>query len=87
MSDWKADLLGLTQEAAKIARVSKSRKIAEATAEVINAMADDGLVGPANLNAYALVMNELIASGALRIRITGGAPAIRSPYWSWIVPD
>jgi hypothetical protein len=79
LSDWKADVLELMQEAAKIAQVSKSRKIAEATAEVVNAMVDDGLVNPTNLNAYALVMNELIASGALRIRITGGAPAIRSP--------
>lgn len=78
MNNWKADVLELMQEAAKIAQVSKSRKIAEATAEVVNAMLDDGLVGPTNLNAYALVMNELIASGALRIRITGGAPAIRS---------
>lgn len=80
LSDWKADVLELIQEATKTAQVSKSRMIAEATAEVINAMLDDELVDLVNLDPYAQVMNELIASGALRIRATGVAPAIPWPH-------
>jgi hypothetical protein len=76
LRNWKADVLELIQEAARTSGLSKNRKIAEATAEVMNAMADDGLVGPTNVHPYALVMNELIASGALRIGQEGSDRAV-----------
>jgi len=78
LSDWKVEALRMIQEAAALAKVSKNRKIAEATANVVNALADDGLVSSANVQPYALVMNELIASGALRIRAPGSAAATHS---------
>ena len=67
MKDWKTDALDLIEEAAKLARTGKSSKPAEASAQVLEAMASNGLVGPDNAHHYATVMNELIASGALRL--------------------
>lgn len=78
MSHQKIEALELLQQAAKIAQIRKSTRIAEAVAEVVNALMDDKILGPANVHPYAMVMNELIASGALRVRVAQSAPEIRS---------
>jgi hypothetical protein len=74
LNNLQADALELIKEAAKIAQISTSSKIAEATLQVVDAMVDDGLVSAANIHPYALVMNEMIASGALRLRSQGLSP-------------
>jgi hypothetical protein len=79
LSNLQADALELIKEAAKIARLSKSSKIAEATLHAVDAMVDDGLVSAANIHPYALVMNEMIASGALRLRSQGLSPTSEVP--------
>jgi hypothetical protein len=66
----KADALHLAQVAAKIAEDSMSGNIATAAASAIITMSTEGPVDPDTSAAYALVMEELFASGALRV----GAP-------------
>lgn len=75
MNDWQDEALKLIQAAAHLAQTSRNRKIAEATINAVNAMADDGLVSSVNVQPYAMVMNELIQSGALRIRPTAPVAA------------
>jgi hypothetical protein len=70
LNDWKIDAFILVEEAAKIARASQNRKIAEAAAMALDVMATDGIVPSASSQHYAMVMDELIASGALRLSST-----------------
>jgi hypothetical protein len=64
---WKVDALDLLQEAAKIAKARKSGEIATAAADVMDAMVNDGLVDPDTSTVYAIIMEELFASGAFRV--------------------
>lgn len=80
MNDWQDEALKLIQAAAHLARENRSRKIAEATANAVNAMVEDGLVSSVNVQPYAMVMNELIESGALRIRRTGPVAGTQSTH-------
>lgn len=66
MKHWMVDALDLLQEAAKIATARKSREIATAAADVLDAMSNEGLADPDTSAAYAMVMEELFASGAFR---------------------
>ena len=62
------EALRLIREARELARASQNRKIAEASAQVLTAMAEEGILDTDTPTPFTIVMNELIASGALPLK-------------------
>jgi hypothetical protein len=77
LDDWMAEALKLVQTSRMLSKNSQSRKLAQATTQVLEAMASDGLIAAVELDLYSSVMTEMIKSGALKIESTAEVLPIR----------
>jgi len=68
LEDWKHDAISLVRKAGQVALETEDSALTQRCAEVVLAMKSEGISVPPELFAYALVMDELIKIGALKLR-------------------